>query len=182
MSITTPAQGTITWNIDSAHSSIDFSVRHMGVFTVRGTLGTVTGTAKTVDGTLTEASLTIDVSAISTNNSQRDAHLKSADFLNVEKHPTITYTATSIAKESDLSYTLTGDLTIAGQTKPVTVEIEIVAPVTDPWGGTRAGATGSGKLLRKDWGLSYNSVLETGHLMIGDEVKFTFDIQAVVAA
>ena len=181
MSTITPAQGTLTWNVDSAHSSIDFSVRHMGVFTVRGTLGTLSGSAQTVDGTLTALSLTIDVTAISTNNAQRDGHLKSADFLDVEKYPTITFTGTSIDKKSDLQYSVTGDLSIAGQTKPVTVEIDVVSPVTDPWGGTRAGVTGSGVLHRKDWGLTYNSVMETGHLMIADEVKFTLDIQAVVA-
>jgi polyisoprenoid-binding protein YceI len=184
MSTTTDVQavqGTLTWNIDSAHSSIDFSVRHMGIFTVRGSLGTLTGSGTTVDGVLTAATLSIDVAAISTNNAQRDGHLKSADFLNTDQYPTITFVGTTFDKKSDTSYTITGDMTIAGQTKPVTVDVEIVPPVKDPWGGTRAGATGEGKLKRTDWGLTYNSVMETGHLMIAEEVKFTFDIQAVIA-
>jgi polyisoprenoid-binding protein YceI len=175
-------QGTITWNIDSAHSSIDFSVRHMGVFTVRGTLGTISGTGTTVDGKLTEASFSVDVTTISTNNDQRDGHLKSADFLNVEKYPTITFVATKFDMKSETAYTVTGDLTILGTTKPITLDVDIVPPVKDPWGGTRAGATGESKLLRTDFGLTYNSVLETGHLMIGDEVKFSFDIQATMTA
>ena len=175
-------QGTLTWNIDSSHSSIDFSVRHLGIFTVRGSLGTVTGSATTVDGVLTAATISIDATAINTNNAQRDGHLKSADFLDTEQYPTITYVATSFDKKSDTEYTVTGDLSIAGQTRPVSVDVEIVPPVKDPWGGTRAGATGEGKLYRKDWGLTYNSVMETGHLMVADEVKFTFDIQSVIAS
>ena len=169
-----------TWNVDSQHSSIDFSVKHMGVFTVRGSLGAVSGSAETVEGALNSINLTIDVSGISTNNEQRDGHLKSGDFLNVEKYPTIDFKSTAVAKSVD-GYSVTGDLTISGQTHSITVEAEVVDPVKDPWGNTRAGATGSGVLSRKDWGLTYNSVMDSGHVLISDEVKFTFDVQAVTA-
>jgi polyisoprenoid-binding protein YceI len=181
MSTITPETSTQNWNIDPAHSSVDFSIKHMGVFTVRGSLGAVTGTAESVDSSLTSVSLSIDVAGITTNNEQRDGHLKSADFLNVEANPAITFKSTAISKVSDSHYTVTGDLTISGNTKSISVEVEVVAPVKDPWGNTRSGATGAGVLSRKDYGLTYNSVMETGHMLISDEVKYTFDIQAVTA-
>ena len=170
---------TTTWNIDSTHSSIDFSVKHLGVFTVRGSLGAISGTAETTDDVLTGLSLSIDATGITTNHEQRDAHLKSADFLNVEQNPTFTFVGTSIVKTGDAEYSVTGDLTINGTTAPTTVEVEVVPPVTDPWGNNRAGANGKGTLLRSAHGVTYNAVLETGHLMISDEIKFTFDIQGV---
>jgi len=172
---------TQTWNIDSAHSSVDFSVKHMGVFTVRGSLGTISGASEVANGSLTSVSLSIDASGITTSNEQRDGHLKSGDFLNVEAHPTIDFKSTGIAKTNETEYTVTGDLTIVGTTKPISVTVEVLPPVKDPWGNTRSGATGSGVLSRKEWGLTYNSVMDTGHLMISDDVKFTFDIQAVTA-
>ena len=176
-----PASGIVNWNIDSTHSSIDFSVKHMGVFTVRGSLGTVTGTAATVDGTVTAVNLSIDATGINTGNEQRDGHLKSADFLNVEANPTFDFKSTSVVKKGDAEYAVTGDLTINGTTAPITVQVEVVPPVKDPWGNTRSGATGSGKLLRSVFGITYNAVMETGHVLISDEIKFTFDIQGVTA-
>jgi polyisoprenoid-binding protein YceI len=181
MSTVTPDSSHLIWNVDPSHSSIDFSVKHLGVFTVRGSLGSVTGSVQTADGALVSVELSIDATGITTNNEQRDGHLKSGDFLNVEQYGTITFKSTAISKGADDGYAVTGDLTIAGTTKSITVEIEAVPPVKDPWGNTRSGATGAGVLLRKDYGLTYNSVLESGHLMISDEVKFTFDIQAVTA-
>lgn len=181
MSTEAPETVSQNWNIDSSHSSIDFSVKHMGVFTVRGSLGTVSGVATTSDGSLTNVSLSIDAAGITTGNEQRDGHLKSADFLNVDANPTISFSSTEISKTNDAAYTVTGDLTIAGATQPISVDVEIVPPVKDPWGNTRSGATGAGVLSRKEWGLTYNSIMDTGHLVISDEVKFTFDIQAVSA-
>jgi polyisoprenoid-binding protein YceI len=173
--------GPLTWNIDPTHSSVDFSVKHLGIFTVRGSLGTVTGTVQTTDTALSGLSITIDTNGITTNNEQRDAHLKAADFLNVAQYPTITFESTSVTPNSDGEYNVVGNLTILGKTNPVTIEAEIVPPVKDPWGNTRAGATGSGVIKRTEWGMSYNSVLETGHLMVGEDIKFTFDVQAVAA-
>jgi polyisoprenoid-binding protein YceI len=120
------------------------------------------------------------VTGIDTNNADRDAHLKNADFLNVEAYPTIEFVTTSITSEDGVAYTFTGNLTISGQTHPITVEAEAVPPVTDPWGNYRAGMTGSGSIKRSEFGITYNSVMETGHVMISDEVKFTFDIQATL--
>ncbi|MDR3691251.1 MAG: YceI family protein [Fimbriimonas sp.] len=178
MSTISPDSGPQKWTIDSSHSSIDFSVKHMGVFTVRGSLGAVTGAAETDGSTITSASLSIDIAGITTGNEQRDAHLKSADFLDVEKFPAMEFKSNSVEKISDAEYSLTGDLTIVGKTAPITIKVEIVPPVKDPWGNTRSGVTGAGKLLRSTYGITYNATLETGHFLIGDEISFTFDIQA----
>jgi len=176
---TTPDSGTSVWNIDTAHSSIDFSVKHMGIFTVRGSLGPISGTAEIADGALASVNLSIDPGGISTGNEQRDEHLKSPDFLNVRDNPTIEFKSTSIEKMGDAEYAVTGDMTLAGKSHPLTIELEAVEPVKDPWGNLRAGAAGSGVLRRKDWGLTYNSVMDTGHMLLSDDVKFTFDIQVV---
>jgi polyisoprenoid-binding protein YceI len=173
-------QGSHEWTVDPSHSSIDFSVRHMGIFTVRGSLGKLNGTGKTEGAKLVSATLSIDATAIDTNNADRDAHIKTAEFLNVEAFPSITFVSTSLASSSDSEYTIVGDLTIAGKTHSVTVEAEAVLPITDPWGAVRAGVTGKGVLKRSDWGMTWNSVMETGHVMISDEIKFTFDVQATV--
>ncbi len=180
MATTTERQGTHQWAVDSTHSSIDFSVRHMGVFTVRGTMGPLSGTGTSEDDKLASATLSIDVTGINTNNADRDTHIKTAEFLNVEAYPTINFVSTSIVSDGGTGYTISGDLTIAGHTQPITVNAEAVAPVTDPWGNFRAGLTGSGSLKRSEFGLTWNSVMETGHVMISDEVKFTFDIQAIL--
>jgi polyisoprenoid-binding protein YceI len=149
-------------------------------FTVRGTLGQVTGSAESADGKLTRASLAIDLTALSTNNPDRDTHVKSADFLNVDAHPSATFESTNIVSKSDTQYTITGDFSLAGQTHPATIEAEFVAPVTDPWGNYRAGVTGTGVIKRSEWGITYNNVMETGHLMLSDDIKFTFDVQATI--
>jgi polyisoprenoid-binding protein YceI len=172
---------TATWNLDSSHSSIDFTVKHMGIFTVRGSLGTISGTATTEGDAITGVNLSIDISAISTGNDQRDGHLKSADFLNVAEYPKVEFKSTTIESKGGGEYLVTGDLTLLATTKPVTITLTSVPPVTDPWGMQRAGVTGSGVLLRSEYGLTYNSVMETGHALISDEIKFTFDVQAVAA-
>ena len=182
MSTTTPLQGTLVWNIDPAHSGIDFSIKHMGIFSVKGSLGTVSGTVETTDSALSKVSLSVDLSTFSTKNEQRDAHVKSADFLDVEKYPTATFVSTAISGDVESGHTVTGDLTLHGQTHPVTLEAEIVPPVKDPWGLTRGGATGTGSIKRTEWGLTYNSVMDTGHVLLGEDVKFTFDLQATLPA
>ncbi len=179
MAIETEHTGTHQWTVDPTHSSIDFSVRHMGVFTVKGSLGTLSGSGVSIDSKLDSATLSIDANGINTSNADRDAHVKGPDFLNVAAYPTIDFASTAItAVGSD--YTIEGNLTLAGHTHPVTVTAEAVAPVTDPWGNYRSGLTGKGSIKRSDFGITFNSVMETGHVMISDEVKFTFDIQATL--
>ncbi|MEA2554049.1 MAG: hypothetical protein QOJ65_2225, partial [Fimbriimonadaceae bacterium] len=166
-------QGTITWNIDPTHSHVQFSVRHLGILTVRGSFDKVTGTAETVDGKLSRAEATIDASSISTRVADRDAHLRSADFFNTEKWPDLRFVSTQVTEKGRNHYTVLGDLTMAGQTHPIELDVETTDPIKDPWGNLRAGATGHAEISRKKWGLVWNQILETGGLAVSDEVKIT---------
>ena len=171
------------WQIDPVHTSLELSVRHLGVFTVRGSFDQVTGTARTGDdGALQDVRVEIDASSINTSNAQRDGHLRSADFLDAETYPAITFQSTRIEPVRTGVYNVAGDLTIRGVTHLVSFEVETSDPITDPYGLTRAGASASGAISRKEWGLTWNQTLETGKLVVSDEVKFTADVQAVVPA
>lgn len=171
------------WNIDPAHTSLEFSVRHMGVFTVRGTFGGVTGSIESSeDGELQSVKAVIDASTIDTRSAQRDGHLVSGDFLDVESHPTLAFESTSVEPKGNGHYAVTGNFTIRGETRPVTLDVEISEPILDPYGMQRAGALVTGKLSRQQWGLTWNQVLESGSMLVSDEVKFTIDVQAFVPA
>lgn len=170
------------WNLDTAHTGIDFRVRHMGLATVRGSLQAKGGIVETDDaGKLVSIEATIDANSISTNEAQRDGHLKSADFLDAANHPEIKFVSTKIQSTGTNEYRIEGDLTIRGITKPVVLEAETAAPIKDPWGLTRTAASASGALNRKDWNLTWNQVLELGALLVGEEVRFTLDVEAVAA-
>jgi polyisoprenoid-binding protein YceI len=171
-----------SWNLDTSHSSIDFKVKHMAISTVKGNFKTFSGTIRTNNGELSSIEATIDASSVSTNDEKRDGHLKSPDFFDVENAPSITFKSTKIEKASDGQYSVVGDLTMRGVTKSVTFKAEVSAPVKDPWGLTRAAANIQGKLNRKDWGLNWNQVLELGALLVGEEVMFDFDVEAVAQA
>jgi polyisoprenoid-binding protein YceI len=122
----------------------------------------------------------IDISSISTHDEQRDAHLKSADFFETEKYPTMTFKSTRVERKSDAEYRVTGDLTLHGVTKPVTFEVEgPSAPAKDPWGNTRIGLSATGKINRKDFGLNWNAALETGGILVGEDVQITLDVQFI---
>lgn len=175
-------QSTTTWNLDPTHSDVQFSVRHLGLLSVKGHFEKVTGSAKTENGKLTYFEADIDASSISTRNGDRDNHLRSADFLDTEKFPQITFKSTEISEVAPNLYKALGDLTIAGQTHPVTLEIETTDPIKDPWGMTRMAAQTSTEISRKQWGLSWNQVLETGGFVVGDEVKIQIEVEAVVAS
>jgi polyisoprenoid-binding protein YceI len=182
MSNTTTVPTTQTWNLDTSHSSIDFKVKHMAIATVKGHFKTFSATIHTRNGELADIEATIDASSLSTNDEKRDGHLKSPDFFDVANTPSITFKSTKIEKLSNGHYRVTGDLTMRGVTKPVTLNAEVSAPVKDPWGLTRAAANIQGKLNRKDWGLNWNQVLELGTLLVGEEVLFDFDVEAVAQA
>ena len=173
----------ITYAIDSAHSAVHFSVRHLMVSNVRGEFAKVSGTVQ-FDAEHPESStveVTIDAASINTREPQRDTHLKSADFLDVEKFPTLTFRSKKIAVEPG-GGKLTGDLTIHGVTHEVTLAVEgPTEEIQDPWGKQRFGASATAKLNRKDFGLTWNAALETGGVMVGDEVKITIDIEVVRA-
>jgi len=171
-----------TWELDPAHSTIGFAIRHMMISTVRGQFRTFTGKAtgdpKTPDKAAIEAS--IDAASIDTANEKRDGHLKSPDFFDVAKFPTITFKSKTITAAGAGKAKVTGDLTLHGVTKEVVLEVEGPTQVIkDPMGNTRAGAHATAKINRKDFGIAYNKALDGGGLMVGDEVEITIDVEAV---
>lgn len=168
------------WTLDPSHTSLSFSVRHMGIFTVRGRFRNVAGTIETDDrGRLTRIDATIEAASIDTAEPKRDAHLRSPDFLDAENHPTLTFACDHIEPIDDVRYRVHGHLTIRGVTRPVTFEVETTLPVKDPWGNRRAGATARAVINRKEWGLTWNQVLEMGALLVGDEIEVALDAEAV---
>jgi len=174
-----------TYQIDPAHSSAQFSVRHMMVTNVHGGFKKIQGTVVYDLENPAASSVTaeIDAASITTNEEQRDAHLRSADFLDVEKYPSITFRSTRVEPAGEGEYKLTGDLTIHGVTKPVVLTVEGLAPEgKDPWGNMRSGATARTKIKRSDFGLTWNAALETGGFLVGDELKIELDLALVKAA
>jgi polyisoprenoid-binding protein YceI len=172
---------TSHWDFDLSHSSINFHVRHLMVSKVHGRFTKWTGTLELDDEDLTRSrvEVTIDAASIDTKEDKRDAHLRSPDFLDVEKYPTITFKSTQIVREGDDRYTLVGDLTIHGVTREVKLEVEGGARVNDPWGGTRTGFSARTSISRKDFGLTWNVALEAGGFLVGDKVDITLEIEAV---
>lgn len=168
------------WEIDPAHSSVDFAVRHLGISTVRGYFTKLSGSIEaTGDGHLESVEATIDAGSIDTREEERDAHLRSADFLDAARHPAVGFRSTSVTAQEERRYLVRGDLTLRGETRPVNLEVVITEPIKDPWGKVRAAATGEGRLNRKDWGLTWNQVWEFGRLLFGEEVRFRLEIEAV---
>jgi polyisoprenoid-binding protein YceI len=167
-----------TYEIDASHSSASFSVRHMMVTNVRGQFGKVSGTV-TVDGkdwSKAKVEAVIDATTIDTRDPKRDGHLKSADFFDVEKHPTITFKSTKIEKSGN-GYKMTGDLTMRGVTKSVVFDVEGPTPeMKDPWGNVKVGAMAMAKVNRKDFGLTWNKAIEGG-MLVGDEVSILLDVE-----
>ena len=176
---TTPTQ--TTWSIDPAHSHVEFAVKHLMISTVKGRFAVVHGTVLTdeSDPTKGHVEVEIDADSIDTREAQRDAHLKSADFFDVEKFPKITFKSTRISDVDGDSLKLTGDLTIHGVTRPVTLDVTSEGRGKDPWGGERAGFSAKGKIKRSDFGLTWNQALETGGFVVGDEIKISLDVELV---
>ena len=172
------------WAIDTAHSSVDFSVRHMMIANVKGSFQSFDASvaADPADLTTAEISFTVDVNSIDTRNADRDNHLRSADFFDVENNPQITFTSTSITKTDEGEYDVTGDLTIRGVTKPETFAVVYEGTGKDPWGNEKVGFSGAGSINRADYGLTWNAALETGGVLVGDKIKISFEIQATKAA
>ena len=166
-----------TWNLDSSHTRTGFSVKHLVISDVKGEFGKTSGKAQIDDADLSKSSveLTIEVGSVDTRDPKRDNHLKSADFLDAATFPTITFKSTKVVAGKDGALTVTGDLTMRGVTKPVTLEGSITKAITDPGGFTRRGASFAGKLDRKEWGVSWSKVIDVG-AVVGDEVKL--DIQS----
>jgi len=166
--------------VDPAHSTAGFAIKHMMVSTVHGSFGKVTGTLNhdPKDPTKSSANIQIDPASLDTRVEKRDAHLKSADFFDVQKCPEMTFKSTKIEKAGDKKYKVTGDLTMHCITKPVTLEVEgLNGPVKGPKGANLYAATATGKLNRKDFGLNWNQAIEAGGVAVGDEVQLTVDLE-----
>lgn len=177
---------TTTWQIDATHTAVEFAVKHMMFTTVRGRFKDVKGTIEVDEKNPDRSTVNVEIAAasIDTGVADRDAHLRSADFLDVENHPTITFRSKRVngamKKEGD-KFTLTGDLTIRGTTMEVALECQYEGTGKDPWGGTRAGARATTKIDRRDWGLKWNQALETGGILVANELRIEVEVQAVKA-
>ncbi len=181
LALVTPAAfAANTYDLDASHSSAQFAVRHMMVTNVRGEFtrlsGTLTLDEKNLKSSKVEA--VIDAKTINTREDKRDEHLRSADFFDVEKHPQITFTSTEFKKAGKDKYKVKGNLTLRGVTRAVVLDVELPSvEAKDPWGNIKRGATATTTVNRKDFGLTWNQALETGGVMVGEEVKITLDLQ-----
>ena len=182
--LASPQTAVSTWNLDAAHSVAEFKVKHMMISNVKGQFAKVTGVLKFDEQDVTKSKIeaSIDAASLNTRDDQRDTHLKSPDFFHVEQHPTLSFKSTRIKKNGDGELSVSGDLTIRGVTRNVDFTIEGPTPPTkDPWGNTRLGLSATTKINRKDYGLTWNAALETGGILVGEEVTITLDVQFVKA-
>lgn len=174
----------IKWDIDHSHSTVGFRIKHMVIARVNGTFEQWSGTLTLDPDNLADSSVevSIDAASIDTHNAERDAHLRSADFFNVENYPRITFRSTSVEVVDGTELRVNGDLTIHGVTLPVVLGVEYGGRVVDPWGNDRIGFTAMTKVDRKDFGLTWNAALETGGVLVGETVDVTIELEAVAAA
>jgi polyisoprenoid-binding protein YceI len=181
MSTATATPTATTWKIDPAHSQIEFSVRHMMITTVKGRFAGVEGTVHLDEANPAAASVDvrIDAASIDTREAQRDAHLRSADFFDVDRFPHLTFTATRGLERQGGRSTLAGDLTIHGVTRPVVLDVTEEGRGRDPWGGERLGFSATAKIKRSDFGLTWNQTLETGGVLVSDDVRISLDLELV---
>lgn len=171
-----------TWTLDPTHTEIGFTVRHL-IGKVRGKFTGFEGTIVTAeDLTASRVNVSVDLSTIDTGTAGRDDHLRSADFFEVEKHPTMTFASTGIVQKSDTDFVVTGDLTIKGVSRQVELAAEFLGEGSDPWGGTRVGVEATTQISRKDFGIDFNIPLEGGKVVIGDTISIHVNAEAVLAA
>jgi len=178
----TSTAASTTWNIDPAHSSAEFKVKHMMISNVKGTFSGLKGvlTLDEADPANSTVKASVDVSTVNTGDPQRDGHLKSADFFDTEKYPEMVFKATGVKVTGPGEHAVSGDLTLHGVTKPVTFAVDGPSlPGKDPWGNTKIGLTATTKINRKDFGLGWNSALETGGVLVGEDVTITLEVQFI---
>ena len=175
---------TTKWVLDPTHSELGFKIKHLMISNVSGSLKSFQAEVETdgADFTTAQISLSADMASISTNNDQRDAHLRNSDFFEVEKYPELKFTSTKAEKIDTDTFALFGDLTLKGVTGPVKLNVEFNGVTKDPWGGERAGFVVTGKINRSDWGVNFNGVLETGGVMLSEEVRIFSEVQLVKQA
>lgn len=181
MSTATETLATTAWKIDPAHSHVEFAVRHLMISTVRGRFAGVQGTVRVDDpnSSAADVDVRIDVATIDTREPQRDAHLRSADFFDVEKYPHLTFKAGRILDRKGREFKLAGELTIHGVTRPVVLDVTEEGRGRDPWGGERLGIAATTKIKRSDYGLTWNQALEAGGVVVGDDVKVLLELELV---
>lgn len=172
------------WVFDASHSLLEFAIRHMMIANVKGRFSQLEGSidADLSDLTTAEISVTVDAASIDTRDAQRDGHLKSPDFFDVEKYPTLSFKSWRIDRKGKDQYELVGDLTIHGVTQTSIWSLTFEGQVKDPWGNERAGFSAETRINRKDFGLTWNAVLETGGILVGDEVKISVQVEAIKQA
>ena len=172
----------MSWTVDPMHTQVEFSAKHMGIMTVKGAFTGLTTAINFNEDDFTASSVeaTIDARTLSTHDNQRDGHLKSPDFLDVEHFPTIIFKSTRIERAAHDQYTMTGDLTIRDVTRPVSLEVVYSGQAKDPMGNLHAGFSAYTTINRKDWGLTWNMALEAGGLLVGDQIKIALEIEAVL--
>ena len=180
-SIAAPAATTTTWAIDAAHSHVEFAVKHLMISTVKGRFGDVQGTVTADDTTFRDAvvDIRIGVASIDTRQADRDTHLRSADFFEADKFPTMTFKSTRVEPQKDDTLRVVGQLTIRGVSKEVVLTVTPEGLGRDPWGGERAGFSATAKINRRDFGLTWNQALEAGGFVVGDEIKIAIDAELV---
>ena len=178
------AIGTQTWQIDAAHTNVEFAVKHLMISNVKGRFGDVNGT---LSGSLEDPAdfaldVTIDTQSIDTRQAQRDAHLRSPDFFDVENFPTIKFVGKSITGDVTGEFTLVGELTIRDVTREIALDVTNEGSLTDPWGNARIGFSAKTRIDRKDFGLQWNQALEAGGFVVGDEIKISVDVELTAVA
>jgi polyisoprenoid-binding protein YceI len=177
----TPAQGAqkTTWVIDAAHTNVGFSIKHLMIATVRGSFTQAQGAVKVDenDPTTAEIDITIPTASVTTRDEKRDAHLRSPDFFDVERFPNMTFRSKGVERVSGDSFRVIGDLTIRDVTKEVALDVELAGRAKDPWGNEKAGFEATTKINRSDYGLTWNAALETGGVLVGDEVKISIEAE-----
>jgi polyisoprenoid-binding protein YceI len=177
----TMADKITTWNVDPMHAELGFAVRHLMLSTVRGRFGAVTGSVQVneTDPSKSKIDVTVDINSVDTRQEGRDTHLRSADFFDVENHPTMHFVSKKIEGDVTEDFKVTGDLTIRGTTHEVTLSATLQGRGKDPWGNERAGYEATGKINRKDFGMHFNAAMETGGVVVGDEVKISIDVELI---
>ncbi len=175
---------TTKWTLDPTHSDLGFKIKHLMITNVSGSFKEFQAEVETDGSDFSTAQIRVnaEMASLSTNNEQRDAHLRTSDFFEVDKFPHLTFTSTRIDKINDDTLALHGDLTLKGITKAVKLNVEINGVTKDPWGGERAGFVVTGKIKRSEWGVTFNSALETGGVMLGEDVSITGEIQLIKQA
>ena len=179
-----PTTTTSTWTLDPAHTLVEFAAKHLMITTVKGRFTDVSGTIHMDEANPAASSVeaVIKAASIDTRTEQRDAHLKSADFLEVERYPEIRFKSTKVERVGDAHYRVTGNLTIHGVTKALALDVQDEGRTKDPWGGERAGFSATTRIDRRDFGLTWNQVVETGGVVVSNEIRITLEVEATKTA